>query len=102
MELEKAYPLIKSQWFDREEPVVAVAHNGSNPFYHISQETKTLFLNEHADYPKAIEMATEKGIAILVLLNFRKDESYCKVKALASEDQTTFKTILLFSDVEFY
>ena len=98
MDLEQAYPLIKSQWFDREEPVVAVTYHGSNPFYHIAQETRTLFIKEGTDYSKAIEMMLEKGFSILVLVNFKKSEFYTKITALIEENNPSFKTILLFSD----
>ena len=71
-DLEQAYPLIKSQWFNRDESVVAFTNNGANPFYHIAQETNTLFIKENTDYGKAIEMMQEKGFLILVLINFKK------------------------------
>lgn len=104
LNLEKDYYLIKSEWQQINESLIAIATSGADPFSEQLAEKTSQFIKENADHSKCLEAMIEKNLHKLVLVNFVKEESYTKILYLVQELQkeTEINVILLFTSLYSY
>jgi hypothetical protein len=104
LNFEKDYYQIKSEWQQINEPLIAIATPGADPFAEQLAERTSQFIKENADHSKCLEAIIEKNFHKLVLVNFVKEESYTKILYLVQELQkeTEINVVLLFTSLYSY